>query len=84
MSEIQDGQERLKRDAALHKKAARIWYNTLEELWPPEFSEEYFKKACDRCRDVYNENDGNLLLKKLMLMTYDYLGTIAKERKDDG
>lgn len=64
------------------KDAARIWFNTMEELWPPDNSPEYWTKACEKCRDVFNEAKDNLLLRKLMVTLYDYLGEWVKEHDE--
>lgn len=67
------------------KEAARVWFNTMEELWPPEDTPEYWMKACEKCRSVYNEAKDNPLLQSLMLALYDFLGDeVKREDKDDG
>lgn len=72
---------RLEQHQASHKSAARIWFNTLAEVWPPVMSEEYFEKTSFLFNRIWNENKDNKLLHELLVMTYQYLGEIAEERK---
>lgn len=74
--------ERLKQEQEGHKAAARIWFNLLTELWPPDTSGEYWYRASERLNTVYNENEDNYLLRELLLMTHGYLGDIAYGKHD--
>ena len=71
--------EYLEREQEGHKAAARIWYNTLAEVWPPENTEAYWTKTTEKMRVLWNENKGNELLQELLLMTLSYLGNVAEE-----
>lgn len=66
-------QEYLEREKETFKPAARVWFNLLTELWPPENTERYWEKANGRLNAVYNENKGNKLLQELLFMTHEYL-----------
>jgi len=71
--------EYLEREQAGHKAAARIWFNTLTEVWPPENTEAYWTKTTEKMRVLWNENKDNELLQELLLMTLSYLGNVAEE-----
>jgi len=73
--------ERLEQIHDGHKAAARIWYNLMEEFWPPVFDEAYFEKVGIKFNDVWNENKDNQLLHDLLVMGYQYLGDVAEEIK---
>ena len=75
-------QEYLEREREGHKAAARVWFNLLTELWPPDKSEQYWLKASERLNAVYTENKDNKLLQELLLMTHGYLGDIAYGKHD--
>lgn len=70
--------EYLEREQAGHKAAARIWFNTLTEVWPPENTEAYWAKTTEKMRVLWNENNDNELLQELLLMTLSYLGNVAE------
>ena len=70
--------EYLEREQAGHKAAARIWFNTLTEVWPPENTEAYWTKTTEKMRVLWNENKDNELLQELLLMTLSYLGNVAE------
>ena len=71
-------QEYLEREREGHKAAARIWFNTLSEVWPPENNEKYWAKVTDKLSKLYNEYKDNELLMELLLMTHGYLGNVAE------
>lgn len=75
--------EYLEREQAGHKAAARIWYNTLTEVWPPENTEAYWTKATEKMRVLWNENKDNELLQELLLMTLSYLGNVVDQGNRD-
>ena len=75
-------QEYLEREREGHKAAARVWFNTLTELWPPENTERYWEKTNEWLNTVYNENKDNKLLQHLLLMTHEYLGEIVYGKPD--
>lgn len=62
-----------------HKAAARIWFNLLTEVWPPERSDRYWERVSGRFNDVWNENPDNLLLRQLLLTTHAYLADVLEE-----
>ena len=75
--------EMLEQQKAMHKKAARVWFDFLDEIWPPEMTEAYWEKTSLRLNDLYNvslESD-NILLQKLLIMMHEYLADIAEKRK---
>ena len=74
--------EYLEREKETFKPAARIWFNLLTELWPPENTERYWEKTNERLNTVYNENKDNKLLQHLLLMTHEYLGEIVYGKPD--
>ena len=74
--------EYLEREKETFKPAARIWFNLLTEVWPPENTERYWEKANERLNAVYNENRNNKLLQHLLLMTHEYLGEIVYGKPD--
>lgn len=71
-------QEYLEREREGHKAAARIWFNTLSEVWPPESNEKYWTKVTNKLSKMYNEYKDNELLMELLLMTHGYLGNVAE------
>lgn len=70
--------EYLEREKETFKPAARIWFNLLTELWPPENTEKYWLKVTDRLAGMYNEYKDNELLQALLIMTHGYLGNVAE------
>lgn len=61
-----------------HKKAFRIAFDTLKELWPPKNDAEWFANvAYPACADGYHQMDGDTLCKGLMLAVYGYLDEMA-------
>lgn len=75
--------EYLEREQAGHKAAARIWFNTLTEVWPPENTETYWTKTTEKMRVLWNENKDNELLQELLLMTLSYLGNVVDQGNRD-
>lgn len=75
--------EYLEREQAGHKAAARIWFNTLTEVWPPENTEAYWTKTTEKMRVLWNENKDNELLQELLLMTLSYLGNVVDQGNRD-
>ena len=74
--------EFLEREKETFKPAARIWFNLLTELWPPENTERYWEKTNGRLNAVYNENRNNKLLHELLMMTHEYLWEIVYGKSD--
>ena len=74
--------EYMEREKETFKPAARIWFNTLMEVLPPENTERYWERATERMKQVWNENKDNKLLQELLLMTHGYLGDIAYGKHD--
>lgn len=73
--------ERAERCRGQHKAAARIWFNLVEEVWPPENTEAYWDKVMLRFSEVWNENSDNILLQHLLLMTPEYLNAVARNEE---
>lgn len=71
--------ERLAAHQAGHKAAARIWFNLLTEVWPPERSERYWERVSEKFNEAWNENPDNALLRQLLLMTHTYLADVLEE-----
>ena len=76
--------EYLEREKETFKPAARVWFNLLTELWPPENTEAYWLKTSDKLAKMYDENKDNELLKELLLMTHGYLGNVAEAAEKVG
>ncbi len=74
--------ELLEQERKGHKVAARLWFDTLAELWPPDTTEQYWTRATERLKQVWDEHKDNKLLQELMLMTHEYLGDIAYGKHD--
>lgn len=70
-------QDYLEKEQGMHKKAARIWFNALTEVWPPENTEAYWTKTSEKMNRLWNENMDNELLHELLLMTLSYLGNVS-------
>ena len=71
--------ERLAAHQEGHKVAARIWFNLLTGVWPPERSERYWERVSEKFNEVWNENPDNALLRQLLLMTHEYLADALEE-----
>ena len=80
---LREKREYLEREQAGHKAAARIWFNTLTEVWPPENTEAYWTKTTEKMRVLWNENKDNELLQELLLMTLSYLGNVVDQGNSD-
>ena len=66
--------------ATQHKKAFRVAFDLLKELYPPKNDAEYWMFAANRVALIDNENKDNPLCRQLLLALYAYLeGEIKKE-----
>jgi len=81
-SDEEKRQKFLAEEAGKHKTAARVWYNLMEEVWPPENTEEYWLKTTDKIRSAWNESQDNMLLQSLLLMLHEYLGQVVKAMEE--
>ena len=59
------------------KKCFRVAYDTLEKMWPPENTEEYWNRVLDRLVEVHLK-DEPALLKRLMMALVLYLEDVLK------
>lgn len=73
--------ERLERFHDGHRNAARIWFNALEEVWPPKNDPEYFQEVGEKFNRLYAENKDNELLKMLLMTTHEYLGKAVSDKE---
>ena len=65
----------------VHKRAFRVAYETLTELYPPDETVEYWKFASQRMALKHNENKDNPLCVELLLAVYTFLGKDLKQRR---
>lgn len=70
--------------AAIHKQAFRIAFDFLNEHFPPENSDEWWKKAADDMALIGNMYGGNRCAVHLMTGIYEYLSEENERRKNDG
>ena len=64
-----------------HKKAFRVAFDLLNELWPPENTAEYFtEKAYPRCAEAWDEFNAtnNPLGMEFVKCVYWYLADTAR------
>lgn len=70
--------ERIEKERATHKKAARAFFDVLDELFPPGNDLAYWEKAVGRIEEVYVSAGKPLLLKHLLVATMEYLEEVQK------
>jgi len=76
--------EQLEKDRAMHKTAARVWFNLMEATWPPRLNDgDYWEDVSLKMAAATYQHQDNILLKKLVLMLYDYMVETAKERDEN-
>lgn len=75
--------EKAEQEKQTHKRAAREFFNLLEELYPPGDDSEYWEKAAGRVCEVYQNAGKPRLLMYLMVALMEYLEDVAKESKDN-
>ena len=64
----------------MHKKAFRVAFDLLKELYPPKNDAEYWTFAAKRVSLICDDNKDNPLCRCLLLGLYDYLeGEVKKE-----
>lgn len=66
--------------AAQHKKAFRVAFDLLKELYPPKNEAEYWEFASKRITLLDNENKDNPLCRCLLLGMYEYLEREIKKQ----
>lgn len=71
--------ERIEKEHATHKAAARAFFNLLDELFPPTNDLAYWEKAADRVCEVYRGAGKPKLLLYLLAGTMEYLEDVAKD-----
>ena len=69
------------REKATHQQSARVLYNTLEEMFPPKNTEEYWANMIDRMQSVYVDAGQPLLLRKLMVALFEYFDELIREEE---
>ena len=75
--------ERAERERAPHKKAARAFFDALNELYPPVDTDEYWEKVADRIKAVYMDAGAPMLLKHLLVGIMEYFEEYLKGGEDD-
>lgn len=65
----------------VHKKAFRVAYETLTELYPPNETIEYWQFASKRMTQKHNENKDNPLCVELLMAVYTFLGKDFEQRR---
>ena len=80
-SVAQDREERLKAEYELGTKAFRVVFDMRKALWPPEDTDEYWRRVWVLTKESETANPGNRMLLDLMTALYWYLEeTIKAER----
>lgn len=69
------GQEQAR---AMHRKSARVFFDTLEALYPPENTEQYWERATDTMVKAYAGADKPLLLNHLLVAMMEYLEDVVQ------
>lgn len=75
--------EKIERDKAMHKRAAREFFNFLEEAFPPNNTQDYWERTSARVCDVYKNAGKPKLLLYLLTAAMQYLEDVAKESESD-
>ena len=78
--------ERIEKERATHKMAARAFFNLLEELFPPPTGNDlaYWEHAVNRIEEVYVGAGKPQLLKHLLVGMMEYLEEVQKGGKANG
>lgn len=71
----------IEEEKSKHKAAFRTAFDTLNYMWPPENTNEYWKLVTDRMELLYKENADNALCRSLLIALTEYLERIGKERE---
>jgi len=75
--------EKATADREMHKRAFRVAFDTLNELYPPVDCPEYFDRGGQVCNKAFKENADNPLARELLITVWQYIGdTVAKQRKE--
>lgn len=73
-AELEDEQKR----KSAHKRAARVWFDLLEELDPPLSTPDYWTAAIAKVDRAYSENEQMPLLRHMLLALLGYLEETEK------
>lgn len=65
-----------------HKRAFRVAFNLLKELFPPKDDAEYWVFASKRVALMDHDNKDNPLCRELLLAVYSYLEALIKQERD--
>lgn len=71
--------ERIEREKATHKRSARVFFDVLDALYPPQDTPEYWEKAADMVCKAYADAGKPKLLLGLLTATMEYLEDVAKD-----
>lgn len=71
--------DRHEQHTAEHKRAARVWFDLLEELDPPENSQAYWELVASKINRAYNDNNRMPLLRHMLLALMGYLEEVGKD-----
>ena len=86
LSAEQEAQEKAAEIQRLHKRAFRVAYDMLTELYPIGKEQDgYWKFATERVALIYSENKENKLCGLLMMAVWEYVESVWKgmeERHD--
>lgn len=79
----QQAQEKANQYKALHKRAFRVAYDLLTELYPiGNEPDDYWKFATERVALIYSENKENRLCELLMMAVWEYVEGVWKGREE--
>lgn len=79
LSAEQEAQEKAAEIQRLHKKAFRVAYDLLTELYPiGKEPDDYWKFAAERVALIYSENKENRLCELLMMAVWEYVEDVWK------
>ena len=79
----QQEQEKANQYKAMHKRAFRVAYDLLTELYPiGKEPDDYWKFATERVALIYSENKDNRLCELLMMAVWEYVEGVWKERNE--
>ena len=83
LSAEQAEQEKAAEIQRLHKRAFRVAYDMLMELYPiGKEPDDYWKFATERVALIYSENKDNRLCELLMMAVWEYVEGVWKGRNE--
>lgn len=76
--------EGTEKERQTHKKSARIFFNLLEEFYPPKDDTEYWDKLIDRFNAEYIQAGKPRLLLHLICALFEYFDDLVRANTDGG